>query len=784
MAILWGERSIDWKHTVPGSDAAKRVVIPCQCTKCRLQYLPYKGNPNEVCPYEMICTNAEASLDSKLNSEYIKERITVIRDVMSRSGRTVQERWTKMSIAKRKELLLKVDPGIYPYKYSTLEVSLDMGQDIFAERYHKVFSLLYLNLETLSTDGNKMIQLLHYRTDHEPMEWVTFDNQQLLLAWLYGAFREGFAHGSVIMQGEEYGKWQPFNQDDVHNGKSWGFPRASLILQAQYELMQFLTKFIFEVTATPSLREGNGTRYNMTEIAGEPSPIVELEYSRVDHQDLNASFGSTYSQTPFSAPPKFDLILIDQLIDTAESKLAEAQDHLCLLQSDPDYFYDFLSYWTKDNICRSIGPTFTEEDERKYVVGNLIYAPFFRCKMWQLVVEECGDVRREYLNCVQGGRDIPIGQALPRRYDKALGCLMALLMQSLGHLSREIAQLIFIAPGFKHKWEHVKQEEGSPYCFQLKKGRNTNKELLAEDPIFYCLKLFRELEGDYTFVEVLNLLSFLDDHLAKCTRAEAGRLGQITYDWISNLATMHHILQTVRAYAPAFNHDVSIEDAIAYKDTPAWRFWGNGRRIHESILESTFGSHSGLIDNIAKFRMPTGKKSRDWLQRADTARHQVSRVWMVYRSKYAAIFKSSGVEACIVEEMEALMSYDQTPEYTDVVERERTQIWEVIEQSEKKRLSLEAQRSEPVSSFIPYGNATPPRQRLPSVSRADKVKTRGTSVRPENLAMEPEAGPLQPPPKPSYLLRKHKSMKTIRLLFPPWRPRTTLASSRGTSSKR
>lgn len=99
---------------------------------------------------------------------------------------------------------------------------------------------------------------------------------------------------------------------------------------------------------------------------------------------------SAYINQPYSAPPNFN---IDHLIKIASSRLAEADDHFWLLQTEPAY----LHYTLKS--IQQARPVQKFETRRKadapiHVSSRVTQEPVYRVLGWQWILEECENARK------------------------------------------------------------------------------------------------------------------------------------------------------------------------------------------------------------------------------------------------------------------------------------------------------------------------------------------------------------------------------------------------------
>ena len=110
-------------------------------------------------------------------------------------------------VKQQKETHLKrIRPEIYESENAFLDIILTRCDNpIAAREYRETCLLPYMSVETLSKDRSRIPGLPHYRTNHMPEEWVTFDNNQILAAWVEGAIEQKFCSGCICMYGKSYG---------------------------------------------------------------------------------------------------------------------------------------------------------------------------------------------------------------------------------------------------------------------------------------------------------------------------------------------------------------------------------------------------------------------------------------------------------------------------------------------------------------------------------------------------------------------------------------------------
>ena len=102
------------------------------------------------------------------------------------------------------------------------------------------------------------------------------------------------------------------------------------------------------------------------------------------------------------------------MIDIAEDQANEAQDELCLLQTDLDYFHDRSRYqeatWFDKIEKGSHQHLFTAKQKFDNIGFIMTIKVVLGARDWQWLLEECQNVKRELR---MSGSDISPGKPLP-----------------------------------------------------------------------------------------------------------------------------------------------------------------------------------------------------------------------------------------------------------------------------------------------------------------------------------------------------------------------------------
>ena len=108
----------------------------------------------------------------------------------------------------------------------------------------------------------------------------------------------------------------------------------------------------------------------------------------------------------------------------------------------------------------------------------------------------------------------------------------------------------------------------------------------------------------------------LDLYLAECGQVEASKIDSVTYGCITDIAAMHRILSALLIHRPALcMYYASTSEIRKTRDS---RVWSTGHINFDDFINNPRKFRFGnALDNLDKFRMPTGEKTKQWLAKAD-----------------------------------------------------------------------------------------------------------------------------------------------------------------------
>ena len=642
--------------------------IPCDCSRCLEQYRSVQKQQSKImCLYTGEMSISETEHMSQSFCTRLFEDLGVVRSLLISHGELVRTRWLHKPNYKRRKILTQIKGDMYATEDAFIEILNDekiCPDDMSTRDFRDVFLLPYMTVETFATHGSRLLRLLHHRTFHPPEEWATFDNRQLHAGWSVYALEEKICPGCITMHGKDYGKWTPFDAKAVHNGDSYGAPRALLILEAQSLLARFLRNFMTSMVA------------NIEKLDPQQAPT---EYAQsIALPDIEETSGVNpsikYYNQPFSPPPIFNNTTIDELLEIVSRKQAETQDHLWLLQTDCTYFHNCACYWKEHNTT-AFGVRAEPKSTTADAFGiRLICSPLWHVLEWQHLAENLRSVRQVY---EARREDIAVGQPLPKDYAEALEYLQTLVLVVLEDRIFQLKELTIVSPHLRSKWEVVAEPGLNDVTFMRLKDDGSNKfnQLHKTDQILHCLMALCEGTMTRQNWDMALVLKSLDLYLAKCGTKEARKIDPIVDSKTADIAAMYRILTAVRMHRPKPPLLYTLSTEIPSKTGKGTlRIWPYRDKLKE-LFENPRSFHfRQTLDSLDKFKIPKGEKNEQWLDRADSAHRALSQVWSSAREDYERVCRSLNIRNVDTEDVVQLLSYHDSPDVLAAAARERQEI--------------------------------------------------------------------------------------------------------------
>jgi len=434
--------------------------------------------------------------------------------------------------------------------------------------------LPWLSVEVLKTNPAVLFALLHYRSTHPPQEWAAFDSRQLTLSWAYGWLDVNYSAKCVVMYGARYGQLVDWEAGAAHQADILGFPRAQFVLEAQAYLMEVLCTIVEMV-----LEGADDSQPARTE------KWRELTTTAGFRRTGEVEFWSQYTNPAFSAPPDLD---IGYLLSLAKTRLDATGDHLSHLQCDAAYMRRHIKIIFDTEIYKG-----ARNNEAAAMLTRQICQEVHGYHLWRWVEIECRHVEQVHQRFGNGASP---GRPLPVRYDRALGALELFIVDQVIFRANFLEKVLPHTPGLSKHWSLERTGDLPPGTSRLIRNSSTNsKESLAEDPLDWCLIQMLGKPDEQSHFDHDMLFAFLQNHQSTANSKEKGRLDEIIYQHLSDLATCHEMLVSIRLHRPQ-NTARMMQEVKATENREGWkRLRKEVSTVSDKVLEDV---GSALIEDF------------------------------------------------------------------------------------------------------------------------------------------------------------------------------------------
>ena len=749
-----------------------RLKLPCDCAYCLQQYRDDEAQETSLLAYLGYMTDADVFNLGASRARSINQYQACIRRIIYLHGDLIVKKWKKLRKNQRKDLLKQIQPSIRPEQNVLLELFVHLrDKTMFEQRtFRRAYLVQYINLETLSDDHTRLIRLLHYRSTSYPKDWVLFDNAQIQLVWHQGRIEEQRAEGCIMMTGHEYGKWKPFDHQDVHNGSAYGAPRALLILEAQELLMSFLHEFVVAILGDnvfaqdrfPGMATGtiDYTRLDESESCHEWSGLVNAE-PKPDITRPWSSFGAI-GNNPFAAPAKFD---INAIIEIAETQTTEAQDELWLLQTEPGYFYESAKhladcYYDKIKGLSHVHRISTTKHDN--IACILTIGTFQRARDWNYLLEQCQIVKQERETYVSKPH---IGTKLPKSYEQALGCLKFLLSRAWKEYQMELLKTMVKSEAFGSSYEALETGLWDNVATAVKFNIKEYHTLWDNDRIGWCLYwLTRDQEDCRTF-PAISVLQYLESYLLDCHPEKSGKLDSEMRFYISNLAALERMSALLDLHRPVFKVPNSLFDIN--EDRQIWKVL---QRLNDAPKTKTAADHSlgRICFPLNRFRLPKGIKDLKWVAETDSAHKALGTLWRRACVEFEKLLVECSVERAYIDPQLQEMRKCESPEFLSRVEEERNCIIGRLEAERERKLANISQTQRVPEFNEPTSAEVTNRKEEITLPTRSKKKTRPDVALAAEIVSKATQGERAKPEPPTIYKFKQQSItqRVVSRMFP------------------
>ncbi|KID83354.1 hypothetical protein MGU_09352 [Metarhizium guizhouense ARSEF 977] len=619
----------------------------------------------------------------------LTERLDVFADML-------MSRWIKQSQAKREALLKEAAPDLEEKQWLLPRYSLLRPQCYLLGRSQKGrrrLLLPWLNVEVLKTNPAVLFALLHYRTAYSPQHWAAFDSQQLDLSWASGYFNVDFSPKCVVMYGHKYGSLVDWDKHAAHRADILGFPRASLVLEAQAYLMEVLHNIVTKIL------EG---------VDNSQPPRIDKWRNLISNAAFRETgvveFWSPYTNQAFSPPPQFNS---KYLVSLAETRLHATEDHLWHLQCDAAYMRRYLKIMFPTGIFKS------SDFYQGRVLVERIHVEVLSYHWWRCTAIEC-----RHVDAARGRfRDsVYPGAALPIDYDRALGGLQLLLVNQIRLRIAYLQDLLPLVPGLQKHWSFEPYAQPHlPHIGTLRRKTPVNtQESLTNDRLDWCLVQLLANPCDSTAFDPATLFAMLQEHMRN-NPSERNRLDEVTYQVLSDLATCHEMLMAVLFHRPQ-NTNGTACDFKTLKERHSCVLALSMRKNDEAeYSRDRQNIGRSLLKNFSPANAPAGPKTPAWLAKSQQLRADLETFWESIRRTLRKEFKDWDLSPAEADDLLEVISVNLSDQYRQDKQREDNEVLAAIH---------ERNRPQPVTNF--FNGAETCSTTATIIPRLEKTKTRGT----------------------------------------------------------
>lgn len=571
------------------------------------------------------------------------------------------------------------------------------------------------------------------------------------------------------MFGDSYGSLVDWEETTAHRADTLGFPRAMLVLEAQAYLMQLLSNIATKI---------------LSGVDSSKPPQISKWQNLVENNAFSGTgvveYWSAYTNPAFSPPAVFDT---KHLLSLARARREATGDHVWYLQCHATYMRRHLKILLDMDVYKK-----ASKSHRSLMIVDHIRFEVRNHHLWQWLETECRHVD-EVRDKLHG--NIQPGTALPTHYERALGALEVLLVNHYVYRLKRLETLLRLAPGFQQYWT-FKAHAGASHPDRIgslssKIGNSNTEEMLANDPLYWCLAQLPAVPGEGPYFDPSMLFAMLEERLAK-SPSDKKRVDEVMYQLLSDLAVGHEMLTTVRSHRP--RHKARREEEIVRTENrQGWRRveygqFGNkitvGKSNTFSVVDGTAKqkpydreyrgvTHNNavvekigdsLFKNFYEVRPPTGPKTSAWLAQHRELRSSLEKFWDSIRKTIRKDFDASDLRETEISDLMKIVSAGLSKVYADEKRQEDDAIIAAIQESEKPQILQKFTES-----------ASPNERTAPRPDKTKRRRQRASTVDGNDLALDDaaaaaeQADPCHMVEAAPIRVMKH-SLDVFQLMFP------------------
>lgn len=538
------------------------------------------------------------------------ERLTTIADTHSHS---INKRWTKRTVEKRKTLLLEAWPGMCPMHRPDFDV---IRRKATGPVHRDALMMPYVNLEDLSSPKN-LLSLIGCRTSKAPEHFAWSDSLFFETASKLKAVKPAALFETVmLLTGQKtqasYGTLLALkNNTEVLDliGTGFGFrmDHGLTVLETQRTLYRFLLRCTELLLHDMDLSTTSLSTEQTHSLIGLVIPPDSKEWRSVS--DMNA-------EIVYNLPQPFSIQSIRRL---ANAKRDEAEDSFWAVHEDPAYFQQQLELHEERNMepfRRGIRETSfhgVKKAERHAIAKAWKDVVRHSCRdiiIWDMIIVKLTELEHERADL---HTEIELSKRLPLSYEKILERFIGLMFMVWKFSVKEMYRVLISSADFNDFFE-VLDISGSRLGFR------PNKSIKDRwPPVLTLISDLYELETTY-MMGALNILDELE-RLMTTDMTQRALISTEMAKEISRLAALAQIQDALVRHQPTVQGSQEPGPILT-------SYWVRLYKIEE--LEEAMNKMP-LVDYVkprSAFNYPIGKKrSQQNVEQMRLAESKLDKFW-------------------------------------------------------------------------------------------------------------------------------------------------------------
>ena len=484
-----------------------------------------------------------------------------LKKIMAVHSDTLQRRWLKRTVDKRKKLLLEAWPGMCPGHRPDFDA---LRRQLKGPKHRDAWLMPYINLEDLSSP-KYLLCFLESRIKEGPEYFAWSDSAPYQMAKAMKALEvPNASRHTMLLSGQKtratYGSLVAWNDDpslveDVYLGFGFTLGEGLHLLETQKRLYLFLlrcTELLLQDTdlSTSTLDD--------LAVYSQHGKLMEDSITLPDPTEWR-SISEMNAEAAYRLPQQFAL---DSLRKLAAAKRDEAEDAFWALREDPTYFQEELKERYRQEmeplrkLSRDSGfriPPGTEESALQNTCRNLVHNACRNIILWDTV--SAGLVELEKIRARLATEIRPL-KRLPPVYKEAMARFSIIEKMVSDYASRDLRFAITSSPEFLKY-----------YDIQLE-GSLVRLEESIKDEMPPILKLLNDLDDKKT-ASIMGALNILDE-VERMMNSGPSQRAMITAGMarqISEMATFAQLQDALNQHQPKIqvseNHDAAVDSVKA-----------------------------------------------------------------------------------------------------------------------------------------------------------------------------------------------------------------------------